>query len=144
MAQANGSHNINDWNAGLSAEQRTANAKVAAAASAEARRAHRLFKDILKDVLTADLSKDDEMTKALETLGLKPTHENALMLASVLKAKTGDIEAVRFVRDTLGEKPTEAFNLSVSDRPIKSLDLGTLTDQELEALADQADARSDE
>lgn len=136
--------NIEKHNAALSAEERSESAKRAGKASGEARRQHRLFKDILKDVLTAPIDSDDQMKAALETLGLKPTHENALMLAAVRKAKAGDIEAVRFVRDTLGEKPTEAFNLSVSDRPIKALDLGQMSDDELEKLADQADDSEEE
>lgn len=132
-------HDINDWQAGLSAEERSENARRAAAASAEKRAAHRLFKDILKDVLACPVSDEDALKGQLEALGLKANFENAMMLAAAHKAKGGDIEAVRFVRDTLGEKPTEAFNLSVSDRPIKALDLGQMSDDELEKLADQAD-----
>ena len=33
----------------------------------------------------------------------------------------------------------DSYNLAVSDRPIKALDLSGMTDEELEALADQAD-----
>ena len=112
----------------------------AAKASGEARRAHRLFKDILKDILSAPLETEAEQFKALQALGIKnPRQEDAVMLAASQKAMTGDVEAIRFLRDTLGEKPTEAFNLSVSDRPIKSLELGKLSDAQLEELADKTD-----
>ena len=104
--------------------------------SAESRRAHKLFRDILRDIMVTDLSDEDEARKALETLGLQPTMENALMLAASQKAKQGDVEALRFLRDTLGEKPTESFNLGIQGKPIQSLDLSKLTDSELEALAD--------
>jgi hypothetical protein len=43
------------------------------------------------------------------------------------------------VRDTIGEKPTEQYNLAVQDKPIKALDLSGMTDEQLEALADSAD-----
>ena len=43
------------------------------------------------------------------------------------------------MRDTLGEKPTESFNLATTDRPIRSLDLSGYTDAELEAIADGLD-----
>ena len=133
-------HNINEWQSGLSAEERTANAKRGAAANAAARAQHRLFKDILKEVLACPVSDENELKAQLEALGLKANYENAMMLATAHKATAGDVEAVRFVRDTVGEKPTEAFNLAVQNRPIKSLDLAGMTDQELQALADKADS----
>ena len=77
--------------------------------------------------------------KQLEKLGLKANHENAMMLASAKRAMLGDIEAARFVRDTVGEKPTEAMQLAITDKPVKALDMNALSDEELEALADQAD-----
>lgn len=130
---------IADYNAALSAEERVAAAKRAAAASAKARAKHRLFKDILKDILATPISSEDEAFAQLKALGLEANHENAMMLASAKRAMLGDIEAARFVRDTVGEKPTEAFNLAVHNGPIKALDMAGLSDQELEALADQTD-----
>ena len=130
---------LHEWRASVSESERHEQAVAAAKASGEARRAHRLFKDILKEILAAPLETEDEQFAALKKLGLEhPRQEDAVMLAASQKARNGDIEAIRFLRDTLGEKPTEAFNLAVSDRPIKSLDLGTLSDQELEALASRA------
>lgn len=132
--------NIELHNAALSAEERHESAIRAGKASGEARRAHRLFKDILKDILSAPLESEDDAYKALQALGIKnPRQEDAVMLAASQKASTGDIEAIRFLRDTLGEKPTDAFNLSVSDRPIKSLDMASLSDEQLAELADKAE-----
>jgi len=140
MAQANGAHNVAEWQAGLKPEERKEISSRGGKASGEARRAHRLFKDILKDILSAPLETEAEQFKALQALGIKnPRQEDAVMLAASQKAMAGDVEAIRFLRDTLGEKPTEAFNLAVSDRPIKSLELGKLSDQELQALADKTE-----
>ena len=130
---------IADYNAALSPEERVAQAKRAAAASAKARAQHRLFKDILKDILALPIDSEDAAFRQLEALGLKANHENAMMLASAKRAMLGDIEAARFVRDTVGEKPTEAMQLAITDKPVKALDMAGLSDQELEALADQAD-----
>ena len=129
---------IEIYNEGLSPEERTEQAKRAAAASAKARAQHRLFKDILKDILALPIDDEDVAYKQLEKLG-KANHENAMMLASAKRAMLGDIEAARFVRDTVGEKPTEAMQLAITDKPVKALDMNTLSDAELEALADQAD-----
>lgn len=128
---------IVDYNAALSAEERKEAARKAAAASAEARRAHRLFRDILKDILSAPLETESDAYEALQKLGIKkPRQEDAIMLAASRKASMGDVEAIRFLRDTLGEKPTESFNVGVQGKPIQALDLSKLTDEELEALAD--------
>lgn len=130
---------IEIYNEGLSPEERSEQAKRAAAASAKARAQHRLFKDILKDILALPISSEEDAYQQLKALGLKANHENAMMLASAKRAILGDIEAARFVRDTVGEKPTEAMQLAVTDKPVKALDLSTVSDAELEALADQAD-----
>ena len=134
---------IEVYNEALSPEERTKNAKKAAQASVEVRRRHRLFRDILNDILSAPLETEAEQYEALRKLGIeRPRQEDAIMLAASQKAKSGDVEAVRFLRDTLGEKPTEAFNIAVSDKPVKAMELGKLTDDELASLADQTDENS--
>jgi len=136
VPQADGKHDIRDWQATLTADQRRECALRAAAASGEARRTHRLFKDILKDIMSAPLETDNDCYAALQALGIKsPRQEDAVMLAAAQKASTGDIEAIRFLRDTLGEKPTEAFNLAVLDKPIRAMELNGKSDDELAALA---------
>lgn len=127
--------NIEKYNESLSAEERKERALAAAAKSGPARVQHRLFRDIIKDIMAAPIAPGQE-ADALKALGLKANHENAILLAAAQKASSGDIEAVRFLRDTLGEKPTESFNVGVQGKPIQALDLSKLSDEELEALAD--------
>ena len=103
-----------------------------------ARQKRKKLRDVLGDMMTSHVT-EEELRVALETAGYAPTHENAIGLAAIIKASHGDIEAARFVRDTLGEKPTESFNLATTDRPIRSLDLSSYTDAELEAIADGLD-----
>ena len=134
MAKAN----IKDWTSGLSPEERVEHARQAGQKSGATRRAHRLFRDIAKEILATPME-PGELADALEKLGLDANRENAMMLAAANKAALGDIEALRFLRDTVGEKPTEAFNIGVTGKPIKSLDLSGLSDEELEALADSID-----
>lgn len=107
-------------------------------ASGEARRQRRLLRETLGDLMTADYAADDVRSQ-LNALGIQVDAQSASMFAILRKAMAGDVEAARFIRDTLGEKPTETFNLAVSDKPVKALDVSNLSDKELEALADQAD-----
>jgi hypothetical protein len=120
----------------LTQEERTECARNAGIASAAARRKYKTFREVFGDILTLDTT-DDQMRQTLVALGLEPSNSNAIALAQVIKAvRNGDTEAARFVRDSRGEKPTEALQMSISDKPIKALDLTQLSDAELEALAD--------
>ena len=93
----------------------------------------------MKDILSLDVP-DEAVRAELEKLGLDPSFSNAISMAAIMRAaNVGDIEAARFTRDTVGEKPTEALQLGITDKPIKSLDLSQLSDAELEALADQVE-----
>lgn len=132
-------HNIQDWHRELSQEERTELARKAGRASADNRRKYKAFRDCLREILTLDVT-DARTKELLVALGLEPTYSNAISLAAIKKAADlGDIEAARFVRDTNGEKPTEALRLGITDKPIKSMDLSKLSDAELEALADRAE-----
>jgi hypothetical protein len=93
----------------------------------------------MKDILSLDVP-DEAVRAKLEELGIDPSISNAISLSAIMKAvNVGDIEAARFTRDTVGEKPTEALQMAITDKPIKSMDLSQLSDAELEALADGLD-----
>lgn len=131
-------HDIGEWMRRQTEEERKALASKAGKVSQAKQRRHRAMREVLRELMTLDVT-DDRMRSLLEQLGLDPTHDNAVSLAQILNAVKGDTEAARFVRDTLGEKPTENYNLGLQNKPIKALDLSKLSDEELEALADQTD-----
>lgn len=79
---------------------------------------------------------DEAKAEALKALGLDPTYQNAIQLSMASKALNGDVEAARFVRDTSGEKPAQAVDMSVTDKPFESLDLKALSDEDLAKIAD--------
>ena len=108
------------------------------------RRKYKTFQMAMKALLSLDVT--DAQAKALcEKLGLDASFTNAICASVAVKAATqGDVEAARFVRDTVGEKPTDALNLGVAAGPVKALDLGKLSDRELEALADREDSDEDQ
>lgn len=107
-------------------------------ASGVAKRKKRTFRELIETVMTMEVD-DPAVHAKLVELGLDPTHDMAITMAAIRKAENGDIEATRYIRDTKGEKPTEALQMAITDKPIKSLDLSTLSDAELEALADGLD-----
>lgn len=131
--------NIADYNAQLTPAERSENARKGAIATNELRRKRKSMREGFKEALKVGVT-DRTMKEALEAIGLEPTTQNAILFAAIGKAMAGDIEAARFVRDTIGEKPTEQYALGMLDRPVKSIDLTGLSDAELEALADAEDA----
>ena len=110
----------------------------ASAAGRARKRELKAQRDILRDLLRTDCT-DERTRDALVSLGMEPSIANAVNLAVLRRAQTGDIEAARYVRDTIGERPTETTAIQVSNQPIRAMDLTQLSDAELEALADRAD-----
>ena len=107
-------------------------------ASGEARRKKRTMREAAQQILSGGLVFGDENTKAiLAALGIDvPTNADGLVLVATLKAGAGDIEAMRFVRDTGGEVPTSKVEVGgIEDKPIEVLDLSALTDAQLQELA---------
>ncbi len=131
-------HDIRDWEAHQSEDVLKANRSKGGKVNAERNRRYRTFRECLQTILSLEVS-DERLRSELENMGLDPSYSNAISMAAIRKAaSTGDIEAARFTRDTVGEKPTEALQMTF-DKPVKSMDLSKLSDAELEALADQAD-----
>lgn len=131
-------HDIRDWTAKQTEETLRAVKSKGGKVNAERNRRYRTFRECLQAILSLEVS-DQDLREELEKMGLDPSYSNAISLAAIRKAAaTGDIEAARFTRDTVGEKPTEALQMSF-DKPIKAMDLSQLSDAELEALADQTD-----
>ena len=100
-----------------------------------ARRRTKTMREALKIMLQLD-TQDPARAEALKALGLEPSYLNSLQLTMLSKAEGGDVEAFRAVRDTSGEKPAQAVDMQVTDKPFESLDLKSLSDDDLAALAD--------
>lgn len=137
-------HDIREWQARQSPEERSELARRAGKASGAGRRKYKTMRETLRVLLSLDVT-DPKMAEGLKALGLDPSFSNAIGLSVLQKAATfGDVEAARFARDTVGEKPTDAVNLGVTGAPVKALDLAKLSDAELEALADRLDGESEQ
>ena len=78
------------YNKSLTPEQRRENARRAGLASAAAKKRKISMREALKTVMRIDVPNADKR-EALETLGIEPTIQNAVILAALLKAADGDI-----------------------------------------------------
>lgn len=99
----------------------------------------RQFREAAKALLWHSLRgvpEEEEIVSTLKEMGIEdPTGADAIMLAQYLKARRGDTEAARFIRDTAGEKPSQQVELNLLDKPIDAIDFSTLDDAQLEMLA---------
>ena len=133
-----GNYNNLVQNRSTTPEQRREWASKAGKASAAKRYQHKRQQEILKDLLSIQCD-DDTACEALRALGLDETFANAANLSVMRRALKGDVECMRYIRDTIGEKPTESMQLGVFNTPVKALDMTKLSDAELQALADRVD-----
>lgn len=126
--------NLVPLNQRTKSEQREIQSK-GGVASGESRRKTKTFREAMLAILDSDIT-DEEQRAALELLGLAPTYRNRISLANVIKAADGDGVATALVRDTVGEKPRDGLEIGNLDgRPLASLELSKLSDEQLMALA---------
>ena len=104
--------------------------------SGEARRRKRTIRETLQAMLDCQIP-DAERAEALKALGFDGTFRDGMSVAMLEKACKGDVEAGRFVRDTIGEKPREGVDLTLDEKPLASIDMTKLTDEQLQKLAEQ-------
>lgn len=139
MAEAPEKHqyNVENLKHDFTSAERAANGAKGGKASGVAKRRQKTFRDSVNAILACKVQ-DEEQRKALEALGIDPTMLNQIQLAVYGKAAKGDVEAARFLRDTRGEKPREALEVGNLDgKPLASIDLTGLSDEELQRLAAQ-------
>ena len=92
-------------------------------------------REILKELLALETC-DAEQKKLLESLGIEPNLAGQMNFNVVMQAVGGDMDAIRYVRDTIGEKPRNGFDIgNLEDRPFETIDLSSLSDSQLKALA---------
>ena len=99
--------------------------------------------EIIRQIMALKLTVEEGAEK-LEALGLDPTWATDANVAVMQKARKGDVESLRYLRDTIGEKPRDGLEIGNLDgQPLATLDLSTLTDDQLRAMMAQREADSD-
>ena len=106
----------------------------------KAKRMNRAMKWLLQ---AKDVISDEDIREKLVKLGVVDeddegaTNAEVLALIALRKASKGDVEAMKFVRDTAGEAPKNQVELTGDlDRPVATMDLRALSEEELLRLAE--------
>lgn len=133
--------NLENYMNSISEEERKANAKKAGEASGEARRKKKLWKESV-ELITSGILTEEAAEQVRQKFNIEEdvelTHQDQIIAAVAEKAKKGDKEAAQFLRDTVGQNPTTMVKLgNLDDKPFKSIDLGSLSDEQLRQLAER-------
>ena len=133
-------NNITVVNATLTQEERSASARRAGLASGKKRHEKKLLRDIANDLMSADFSavaeNDKKLSQMLQLLGNKaPTGGDLMMLSAMIKGIRGDVDALKFVRDTSGQRPADVQAVTVSRGDLDGVDLRTVSTEELLQIA---------
>ena len=129
---------MNDQNlmkyAEFTPEQKAAFHSQGGTASAAARRRRKTQAEIIRQIMALKLT-PEEGADRLEALGLDPTWATDANVAVMEKARRGDVESLRYLRDTIGEKPRDGLEIgNIDGQPLATIDLSTMTDDQLRAM----------
>lgn len=90
--------------------------------------------EIIRQIMELKLTPEEGAAK-FEALGLDPTWATDANVAVMQKARKGDVESLRYLRDTIGEKPRDGLEIGNLDgQPLSTIDLSTLSDETLRAM----------
>lgn len=130
---ANGSKNLVQNT--LSGEAFIEHQRKAGRASGAVQKRRKLMREIARDLLASALDSEDEIRAELEKRGIDNSEAAAVLFAQLQRARHGDTEAARFLRDTSGQKPVDNVAIgNLDDKPFETLDLTKLSDADLKAL----------
>lgn len=115
-------------------------------AAAEARRRRRAMREVARTMLETELRANDKLKEELKDRGFQDyTEAAAVLLAQLNRARAGDTEAAKFLRDTSGQRPADQLAIgNLEDRPFATLDLSTLSDADLQHLLEMRRSSGDE
>ena len=124
----------------LTPEEKSESARRAGLASGKKKREKKLLRDIANDLMSADFSavaeNDEKLSQMLQLLGNKaPTGGDLMMLSAMIKGIRGDVDALKFVRDTSGQRPADVQAVTVSRGDLDGVDLRTVSTEELMQIA---------
>ena len=93
------------------------------------------MRELARNILDLNLKDEDAFRVELEARGVEQSEAAAVLLAQLVRARTGDTEAARFLRDTSGQKPVDNVAIgNMDDKPFAALDLTALTADQLHEL----------
>lgn len=100
-------------------EEQQAIARAGGIASGKARREKKLFRETLETILSMPMKNGEGMSvediqNFASIKGQNISVQEAIMIAQVQKAMKGDTRAAEYLRDTIGQKPTDKVEMDVA------------------------------
>ena len=133
MARFDGSANLKPLSERTPEEQRAFHVAGGKASQAKQKR-RKTQAEIIRQIMDLTLTPEEGADK-LEALGLDPTWATDANVAVMQKARRGDVESLRYLRDTIGEKPRDGLEIGNLDgQPLSTIDLSALSDEQLQAM----------
>ena len=110
----------------MTPEERSMWGKIGAQKSIETKRKRKEMRETLDILLNMPLKKGkvysaEEIKSFADLKGKNITIDQAMMVCLVQKAVKGDLSAISMVRDTVGEKPVEKVEATVTKNPFDEL-----------------------
>ena len=110
----------------MTPEQRAENGRKGALKATETKRRRKAMKETLEVLLDMPMKKGkvytaEEIKSFADLKGKNITIDQAMMICLVQKALKGDLSAIAMVRDTVGEKPAEKVEATVTKNPFDEL-----------------------
>lgn len=117
----------------MTPEQRAENGRKGALKAIETKRKRKAMKETLEVLLDMPMKKGkvytaEEIKSFADLKGKNITIDQAMMICLVQKALKGDLSAIAMVRDTIGEKPAEKVEATVTKNPFDELTADELRD----------------
>lgn len=107
---------------------------MAGKASVQARRCRKTQAEILRAVMALEMEAG-EARDMLAKAGLDTDWITDANVAVMRRARAGDVEAIRYIRDTVGEKPRDGLEIgNLDDKPLATMDLSKMSDEQLKAM----------
>ena len=130
---------IKNLRRGVNPEEAKTISSAGGKAAGAANRRRKAMREIARTMLDTELRANDELRQLLEERGFTEyTESAAVLLGQLNRARAGDTDAAKFLRDTSGERPADMVALgSFEDLPFESIDLSGLSDAELLRLIEQ-------
>lgn len=133
MPRFDGSANLVPFDQRSEEKQREIRSMGGKASQAKQRR-RKTQAEIIRQIMELKLTPEEGADK-LEALGLDPTWATDANVAVMQKARKGDVESLRYLRDTIGEKPRDGLEIGNLDgQPLSTIDMSALTDDQLRAM----------
>ena len=110
----------------MTPEQRAENGRKGALKAIETKRKRKAMKETLEVLLDMPMKRGkvytaEEIKSFADLKGKNITIDQAMMICLVQKALKGDLSAIAMIRDTIGEKPAEKVEATVTKNPFDEL-----------------------